>query len=182
MEAETASAGVDLRARVRDIPDYPKPGIVFKDLTTLFLDPAALAHAVDRISEYAGARRTEVVVAAEARGFILGAAVAARVGAGFIPARKPGKLPLETTSAEYELEYGVDALEVHHDALGGGARVLVHDDLLATGGTAGALCELVRGAGAEIAGCAFLVELAFLGGRERLGEVDVHSLISYDRP
>lgn len=180
METETASAGVDLRAHVRDIPDYPKPGIVFKDLTPLFLDPRALAHAVDLIVDYAAEREAELVVAAEARGFILGAAVAARVGAGFIPARKPGKLPLETTSAEYALEYGVDALEVHHDALSGGPRVLVHDDLLATGGTAGALCELVRGAGAEVAGCAFLVELVFLGGRERLGDVDVRSLITYD--
>jgi adenine phosphoribosyltransferase len=180
MEAETASAGVDLRAHIRDIPDYPQPGIVFKDLTPLFLDPDALRHAIDRVADYALARGAEVVVAAEARGFILGAAVAARIGAGFIPARKPGKLPLETTSVEYALEYGVDALEVHHDALGDGARVLVHDDLLATGGTAGALCSLVRGAGARIAGCAFLVELAFLGGRSRLGEVDVCSLIEYD--
>ncbi|CAN5575540.1 adenine phosphoribosyltransferase [soil metagenome] len=180
MVPETASAGVDLRAYVRDIPDFPKPGIVFRDLTPLFLAPEALACAVDRIADYAATREIELVVAAEARGFILGAAVAARVGAGFIPARKPGKLPLETTSAEYALEYGVDALEVHHDALAGGARVLVHDDLLATGGTAGALCELVRGAGAEIAGCAFLVELSFLGGRTGLGQVDVCSLIDYD--
>jgi adenine phosphoribosyltransferase len=119
-------------------------------------------------------------VAAEARGFILGAAVAARVGAGFIPARKPGKLPFETAAAEYALEYGVDALEVHRDALAGGARVLVHDDLLATGGTAGALCELVRRAGAQVAGCAFLIELAFLAGRDRLGDADVRSLITYD--
>ena len=170
----------DLRAHIRDIPDFPKPGIVFKDLTPLFLDGGALARAIDLIAVYAAERETELVVAAEARGFILGAAVAARVGAGFIPARKPGKLPLETTSAEYALEYGVDALEVHHDALAGGARVLVHDDLLATGGTAGALCELVRAAGAQIAGCAFLVELAFLGGREQLGDVDVSSLITYD--
>lgn len=180
MQPPPASAGLDLRSYVRDIPDFPKPGIVFKDLTPLFLDGSALTRAIDLISDYAARRDTELVVAAEARGFILGAAVAARVGAGFIPARKPGKLPLETTSAEYALEYGVDALEVHHDALAGGARVLVHDDLLATGGTAGALCELVRGAGAEIAGCAFLVELSFLSGRDRLGDVDVCSLIAYD--
>ena len=183
MEARPAApADVDLRAFVRDIPDYPKPGIVFKDLTPLFLDQGALAHSIDRLSEYAAELDVELVVAAEARGFILGAAVAARVGAGFIPARKPGKLPLETSSAEYALEYGVDALEVHHDALAGGARVLVHDDLLATGGTAGALCELVRSAGAEVAGCAFLVELDFLGGRERLGDADVCSIIRYERP
>jgi adenine phosphoribosyltransferase len=179
MSPETAP-GLDLRAYVRDIPDFPQPGIVFKDLTPLFLEPRALAHAIELVTDYAAAREVELVVAAEARGFILGAAVAARVGAGFIPARKPGKLPLETASAEYALEYGVDALEVHHDALEGGARVLVHDDLLATGGTAGALCELVRSAGAEIAGCAFLVELAFLGGRQRLADYDVHALLSYD--
>ncbi len=180
MEAETAPADLDLRAYVRDIPDFPRPGIVFKDLTPLFLDASALARVIELTAEYADERKVEVVVAAEARGFILGAAVAARVGAGFIPARKPGKLPLETTAAEYALEYGVDALEVHRDALAGGARVLVHDDLLATGGTAGALCELVRGAGAQVAGCAFLIELAFLAGRERLGDADVHSLITYD--
>jgi adenine phosphoribosyltransferase len=155
---------------------------VFKDLTPLFLDPAALAHAVDLIAEYASACEIDVVVAAEARGFILGGAVATRVGAGFIPARKPGKLPRETASAEYALEYGVDALEVHRDALAGGARVLVHDDLLATGGTAGALCGLVRGAGAEVAGCAFVVELGFLDGRRRLGDVDVHSLMRFEHP
>jgi adenine phosphoribosyltransferase len=182
VEARAPAPAVDLRAFVRDIADYPKPGIVFKDLTPLLLDPAALAHSVDLLADYAAARDIELVVAAEARGFILGAAVAARVGAGFIPARKPGKLPLATSSAEYALEYGVDALEVHHDALAGGARVLVRDDLLATGGTAGALCELVRGAGAEVAACAFVVELSFLGGRERLGGADIHSLIAYDRP
>jgi adenine phosphoribosyltransferase len=120
------------------------------------------------------------VVAAEARGFILGAALARELGAGFVPARKPGKLPHQTVSAQYALEYGIDALEVHADALAGGARVLVHDDLLATGGTAGALCELVGNLGAEIVGCAFLVELSFLGGRQRLAGHEVHSLIDYD--
>ena len=119
-------------------------------------------------------------MAAEARGFILGGAVASRIGAGFVPARKPGKLPRETTSVEYVLEYGVDALEVHADALAGGSRVLVHDDLLATGGTAAACCELVESAGAEVVGCVFVVELAFLGGRARLEGRDVHSLIVYD--
>jgi adenine phosphoribosyltransferase len=121
-----------------------------------------------------------VVVAAEARGFIMGAAVAARVGAGFIPARKPGKLPAATDSVQYALEYGVDALEMHSDALAGGTRVLLHDDLLATGGTAGAVCELVERAGAEVVGCAFLIELAFLGGRERLAPREVHSLVTYE--
>ena len=119
-------------------------------------------------------------MSAEARGFVLGGAVAAAAGAGFILARKPGKLPRETESVEYQLEYGLDALEVHSDAVRGGARVLVHDDLLATGGTAGAVCELVERAGAEVVGCAFLIELAFLGGRERLAGRDVRSLITYE--
>jgi adenine phosphoribosyltransferase len=122
----------------------------------------------------------DYVVAAEARGFVLGGALAERIDAGFIPARKPGKLPAEVASVEYQLEYGVDALEVHSDALAGGARVLVHDDLLATGGTAKALCELVEQAGAEVVGCAFVVELAFLNGRAKLAPHDVHSLVSYD--
>jgi adenine phosphoribosyltransferase len=119
------------------------------------------------------------VVAAEARGFILGAALARELGAGFVPARKPGKLPHDTVSAEYTLEYGIDALEVHADSLGGGVRVLIHDDLLATGGTARALCDLVSGLGAEIAGCAFLIELSFLGGRARLDPFEVHALLEY---
>jgi adenine phosphoribosyltransferase len=168
---------VDLRALIRDVPDFPQPGIVFKDLTPLFLDPAALRHTIGALAERSP--RADVVVAAEARGFILGAAVAARMGAGFIPARKPGKLPRATASVEYALEYGVDALHVHADALAGGARVLVHDDLLATGGTARACCELVEAAGAEVVGCSFIVELAFLGGRERLAGRDVMSLVSY---
>jgi adenine phosphoribosyltransferase len=122
----------------------------------------------------------ECVVAAEARGFVLGGAIAERIGAGFIPARKPGKLPHETASVEYQLEYGVDALEMHRDALAGGTRVLVHDDLLATGGTARALCDLVEGAGAVVAGCAFVVELEFLEGRGRLEPREVHSLVTYE--
>jgi len=139
-----------------------------------------LRHAIDRLADYAAARRVEYVVSAEARGFVLGGAVAAAVGAGFILARKPGKLPRETSTAEYHLEYGVDALEMHADAVRGGARVLVHDDLLATGGTAGALCGLVEQAGGVVAGCAFVIELAFLGGRERLARYDLHSLVTYD--
>ena len=154
-------------ALIRDIPDFPKPGIVFKDITPLLLDRGA-GLAVDALAAWARPRDVDLVVAAEARGFILGAALARELGVGFVPARKPGKLPAETVSAEYILEYGVDALEVHADALRDGARVLVHDDLLATGGTARALAELAESAGAVVAGCAFLVELAFLGGRERL--------------
>ena len=168
---------MDIRSLIEDVPDFPKPGIVFKDLTPLFLDPAALRHTIGELAERAPA--ADVVVAAEARGFVLGGAVASRLGAGFVPARKPGKLPRETTSIEYALEYGVDALEVHSDAFAGGTRVLVHDDLLATGGTAEACCRLVESAGAEVVGCAFVVELAFLGGRARLEGRDVHSLISY---
>jgi adenine phosphoribosyltransferase len=171
---------VDLRDYIADIPDYPREGIVFKDITPLFLDPGALRQTVDELSEYARGLDVEYVVSAEARGFILGGAVAAQVDAGYIPARKPGKLPREVNSVEYVLEYGVDALEVHKDALAGGARVLVHDDLLATGGTARALCDLVEQAGAQVAGCVFIVELAFLAGRERLAPHDVHSLIVYE--
>ena len=173
------TAATDLRPYIRDIPDFPKPGIVFKDITPLLLDAAALDAAVAALAEWARPRAVDYVVAAEARGFILGAALARELGAGFVPARKPGKLPSETLSAEYVLEYGVDALEMHADALADGARVLLHDDLLATGGTARALAELVEGAGARIAGCAFLVELAFLGGRDRLGAYDVHALVAY---
>ena len=171
---------MDLRDYIADIPDFPREGIVFKDITPLFLDPGALRAAIEGLSAYAEPLDVDLVVSAEARGFMLGGAVAARIGAGFIPARKPGKLPRETNSVEYVLEYGVDALEVHKDALAGGARVLVHDDLLATGGTAQALCELVEQAGAVVAGCAFVVELAFLSGRERLAPHDVHSLIVYE--
>jgi adenine phosphoribosyltransferase len=170
----------DLRAHIRDIPDFPKPGIVFKDITPLLLDAGALDAAIAQLADWARPLRVDLVVAAEARGFILGAAVARELGAGFVPARKPGKLPHETVSAEYVLEYGVDALEMHADALADGTRVLLHDDLLATGGTARALAELVEGAGGVIAGCAFLVELAFLGGREKLARYDVHTLVSYD--
>jgi adenine phosphoribosyltransferase len=172
--------GSDLRAHIRDIPDFPKPGIMYKDITPLLLDPRALDAAVRGLAEWARPRGVDYVVAAEARGFILGAALARELGAGFVPARKPGKLPSQTVSAEYILEYGVDALELHADALARSARVLVHDDLLATGGTARALAELVEGTGAEVVGCAFLVELGHLGGRQKLAGYDVQSLVSYD--
>jgi adenine phosphoribosyltransferase len=170
----------DLRSHIRDIPDFPKPGIVFKDITPLLLDARALDAAIAGLAEWARPLEVDLVVAAEARGFILGAAIARELGAGFVPARKPGKLPHETVSAEYVLEYGVDALEMHADALADGARVLLHDDLLATGGTARALAGLIEGAGGRIVGCAFLVELSFLGGRERLAGYDVHALVAYD--
>jgi adenine phosphoribosyltransferase len=168
-----------LEDHIQDIPDFPKPGIVFKDITPVFLDPEALRYAIDELAKYARSLEIDHVVSAEARGFVLGAAVAAAAGAGFILARKPGKLPREVASVEYGLEYGVDALEVHADAVRGGARVLVHDDLLATGGTASACCHLVEQAGGVVAGCAFVIELAFLNGRERLAGYDVRSLVVY---
>jgi adenine phosphoribosyltransferase len=170
----------ELGAHIRDIPDFPKPGIVFKDITPLLLDASALDAAVTELAEWARPLGVDLVAAAEARGFILGGAIARELGVGFVPARKPGKLPHETISAEYILEYGVDALEMHADALADGARVLLHDDLLATGGTARALAELIEGTGAHVVGCGFLVELAFLGGRERLAGYEVHSLLTYD--
>jgi adenine phosphoribosyltransferase len=169
---------VDLRALIRDVPDHPVPGIVFKDMTPLLRDAAALDAAVAALAECAEPLDVEVVVAAEARGFILGGALARALGAGFVPARKPGRLPRETVRAEYALEYGVDALEVHADALA--ARTLVHDDLLATGGTARALCDVVERSGGEVAGCAFVVELSFLSGRERLAPFDVCALVQYE--
>jgi adenine phosphoribosyltransferase len=168
---------VDLRGYIRDIADFPKPGIVFRDITPLMADARALDDAVRQLADIARPLDPEVVVAAEARGFLLGAALARELGAGFVLARKPGKLPYDTERAEYLLEYGSDALEVHTDALGDSSRVLVHDDLLATGGTAKALCELVEQLGGEVVGCAFLIELAFLGGRERLAGYDVHALM-----
>ena len=173
-------SALDLRGYVREIPDFPRPGILFKDITPLLLDATALDAAVAALGRQASSLAVDLVVAAEARGFILGGALAHRLRAGFVPARKPGKLPHTTVSAEYALEYGLDALEVHTDALAGGARVLVHDDLLATGGTARALCDLVTALGGEVVGCTFLVELRSLGGRVRLAPHDVYSLIEYD--
>ncbi len=170
----------ELRSLVRDIPGFPRDGIVFKDITPLLASPEGLRAAVGGLADYARARDVDVVVAAEARGFLLGPPLALELGAGFVLARRPGKLPRATVRAEYLLEYGIDALELHTDAVARGARVLIHDDLLATGGTAEALCELVRQLGGEVVGCAFLIELAFLRGRERLRGLDVHALLRYD--
>jgi adenine phosphoribosyltransferase len=170
----------ELAALVRDIPDFPRPGIVFKDITPVLASPAGLEAAVTGLADLARDRAVDVVVGAEARGFLLGPSLARELGAGFVLARKPGKLPHETVRAEYLLEYGTDALEVHSDAVAHGARVLVHDDLLATGGTAKALCELVEQLGGVVVGCAFLIELAFLPGRERLAGYDVQALVRYD--
>jgi adenine phosphoribosyltransferase len=169
-----------LRSLVRDIPDFPKSGVVFKDLTPLMADATALQAAVDGLAQFARPLQVDYVVAAEARGFLLGPALALRLGAGFVLARKPGKLPYEVVSAEYLLEYGVDHLELHTDALSSGARVLVHDDLLATGGTAAALCDLVQQLGGEVVGCGFLIELDFLGGRAALAGREVHALLHYE--
>jgi adenine phosphoribosyltransferase len=171
---------VNLKQFVREIPDFPRPGIVFKDITPLLLHPPALAEAIDALSAVSEPLDAELVVAAEARGFILGGALANALGAGFVPARKPGKLPHETISASYALEYGLDALEVHADAFAGGARVLVHDDLLATGGTARALCELVERLGGNVVGCVFVIELSFLHGREQLAPRNVRTLVQYE--
>ncbi len=169
-----------LRELVREIPDFPRPGIGFKDITPLLGDAGALAAAVHGLAELARPLEVDCVIAAEARGFLLGPALALELGAGFVLARKPGKLPYETVSAEYELEYGADQLEVHSDAVADGARVLVHDDLLATGGTALALCELVEQLGGVVAGAGFLVELAFLHGSERLAPRQTHALLRYE--
>ena len=168
---------MDLESYIRDIPDFPKEGVIFKDITPLVASPEAFAEAIDRLAEpYMNAGVTRVL-GAEARGFILGGALACRMGAGFIPARKPGKLPWKTTSVEYSLEYGTDSLEMHVDAVGPGDIVLIVDDVLATGGTAGAKADLVKRNGAEVAGFAFLMELDFLHGREKLGDSRVVSLI-----
>jgi len=171
---------VDLRSKIRDVPDFPKPGIVFKDIMPLLADAESLEAAVDDLAEWAAPLDIDYVVGAEARGFILGSALAYKLGSGFVCARKPGKLPYLTVGAKYALEYGFDALEMHVDAVPKGARVLVHDDLLATGGTALALCELVEQLGGEVAGCSFLIELAFLGGRERLAPRAAHALLRYE--
>jgi adenine phosphoribosyltransferase len=164
---------------IRDIHDFPRPGIVFKDIMPLLADPEALRAAVEGLAEFAAPRRPEIVLAGESRGFILGGALAYRLGCGFAAARKPGRLPWRTISVEYALEYGLDVLEIHEDAIKPGTRVLVHDDLLATGGTAEAKIKLVEQLGGVVVGAAFLIELAFLGGRARLGNKEVFSLVQY---
>jgi adenine phosphoribosyltransferase len=169
-----------LASYIRSVPDFPKPGIMFFDITPLIADPTGLGLAIDALVDVARDLKPDVIIGPEARGFLLGPAMARDLGAGFVLARKPGNLPHDTVSADYSLEYGADALELHADAVGPGSRVLVHDDLLATGGTARALCKLVEQLGGEVVGCAFLIELSFLGGREALAPHAVHSLIDYD--
>ena len=170
---------MNLADKIRDVPDFPEPGIVFKDIMPLLADPATLQETVDKLAEWIEPRRPDLIIGAEARGFILGAALAYKLGCGFVAARRPGKLPWKTVSATYALEYGENALELHADAISEGARVLVHDDLLATGGTAAAICDLVEQLGGEIVGLAFVIELLFLEGRKQLERHDVHSLITY---
>ncbi|MGI9100430.1 MAG: adenine phosphoribosyltransferase [Solirubrobacteraceae bacterium] len=174
------STDAQLERWIRSVPDFPKRGIVFRDITPLLASADGLDAAVRSLAEATRDLRPEVVIGPEARGFLLGPAVARELGAGFVLARKPGSLPHDTVSADYSLEYGADSLELHADAFAPGARVLVHDDLLATGGTASALCALVRQLGGEVVGCGFLIELAFLGGRERLAPHEVRALIRYD--
>lgn len=170
---------MDLRRYIRDIPDFPKPGILFKDITPLLADGAALRWTIDQLGErYRGT--VDMVLGIESRGFIIGSALAYALGVGIAIVRKPGKLPAQTFSAQYELEYGTDILEIHRDAFGEKQRVLIVDDLLATGGTATAAIRLVEHLGGEIVECAFIIELGFLKGRERLAPRPVHSLIRYD--
>jgi adenine phosphoribosyltransferase len=168
-----------LKALVRDVPDFPKPGIVFKDITTLLKDRVAFRRTMDLLTVLCNDLAVDKVLAIESRGFIFGSVLADRLGAGFVPARKPGKLPAKTRKCSYALEYGSDNLEVHEDALGKGDRVLIVDDVIATGGTAAAAGQLVRDCGAEVAAWAFLVELLFLDGRKKLDGGEVRSLITY---
>ena len=170
---------IDLKAKIRDVPDFPKPGVVFKDIMPLLSDAEALRDAVDRIAGWAEPRAPDIVLGAEARGYITGGALACRLGCGFVPARKPGKLPWRTVAVKYALEYGYDQLEVHADSIRAGQRVLVHDDVLATGGTAKATVELVEQLGGIVVGLPFIIELTFLNGRDRLEGHDVFSLIEY---
>ena len=176
---DAADPEAELRKYIRDIPDFPKPGILFRDLTPLLADPAALKLAIQAIAEPFLELQIDYVVGTEARGFIFGAPVATTLGVGFVPARKPGKLPAETFSASYQLEYGTDHIEMHVDVLSANDRVLVVDDLIATGGTARATMDLVRQAGATVAGCAFLIELSFLEGRKALDIEPFHAVIRY---
>jgi len=175
----TARSTDDLRAKIREVPDFPKPGILFYDITTLLREADAFREVIDRMAEAVKGERIDLVVGMESRGFIFAAPLADRLGAGFVPVRKLGKLPADTIEVEYDLEYGTATLEIHRDAISPGQRVLVVDDLLATGGTVLGTIELVRRLGGEIAGLSFMVELTSLGGRDKLGEFAIHTLIAY---
>lgn len=170
----------ELRSLVRNVVDFPKPGIVFRDITTVIRDPQALRSTVRLMADPFRNADVALVAGIESRGFIFGAAMAIELGVGFVPIRKPGKLPADTTSESYQLEYGTDAIEIHTDAIEPGQRVLMVDDLLATGGTMAAACRLVERLGGQIVGISFLIELEFLGGRKKLGDYPINSIISYD--
>jgi adenine phosphoribosyltransferase len=170
---------IDLATKVRDVPDFPTPGILFKDIMPLVADPAAFREAIDRLAEWAGPRAPDIILGAEARGFIFGGALAYALGCGFVPARKPGKLPWETVEATYALEYGNDTLQIHSDSILRGQRVIVLDDVLATGGTARAKIDLVEQLDGIVVGALFVIELTFLGGRAKLAGHDTHALIAY---
>ncbi|MEG4338486.1 adenine phosphoribosyltransferase [Microcoleus sp. D3_18_C2] len=170
---------MDLKSLIRDIPDFPKPGILFRDITTLLRDPQGLRYTIDSLAEKCSAMSVDYVVGMESRGFIFGAPLAYKMGIGFIPVRKPGKLPGAVHFAEYELEYGVDRLEMHQDAMTAGSRVLIVDDLIATGGTAAATAKLLEQAGCELVGFAFIIELQALGGRQKLPDVPIVTLVEY---
>jgi adenine phosphoribosyltransferase len=170
---------MDLAKMIRDVPDFPKEGIIFKDITTLIKDPAAFKEAVDILADHYAGREIDLVVAVEARGYIFGAPVAYKLGAGFVPVRKVGKLPAETVREEYELEYGTDSVEMHEDAIKAGQKVLIVDDLIATGGSAAATAALVEQLGGQVVGIAFLIELVFLKGVEKLKEYEVFTVIRY---
>ena len=171
----------DLKGLIREIPDFPKPGILFYDITTVLKDPVGLHRAVDALADHYVGRTIDAVVGIEARGFIFAPMVAYRLNAGFVPVRKPKKLPAEVRRASYDLEYGKDELEVHSDAIHAGQQILIIDDLLATGGTARAVAGLVEALGGHIAGLGFLVELEFLRGRDKLSGYEVHSVVKYDK-
>ena len=175
----TVSSVDDLRALIREVPDFPKPGIRFYDITTLLKNADAFREVIDRMAEQVATTQVDLVVGMESRGFIFSAPLAYKIGAGFVPVRKLGKLPAETIEVEYELEYGTATLEIHADAIEKGQRVLIVDDLLATGGTVMGTIELVRRLGGEIAGLSFMVELSGLHGREKLGEFEIHTIFSY---
>jgi adenine phosphoribosyltransferase len=168
-----------LRQIIRDIPDFPKPGIIFKDITTLLAEPETFKRSIDLLAERYRGKGIDKVIGIESRGFIFGPAVAYLIGAGFVPVRKPGKLPAETIEIEYQLEYGTDKLEIHKDALKPGEKVLIIDDLIATGGTAVAVAELVKKLGAELVEMAFLIELTFLEPRKKLGNLPVFTIIQF---
>jgi adenine phosphoribosyltransferase len=172
-------AAIDLKTLVREVPDFPEPGVGFKDISPLLLDAGALQQAIGDLADWTRERQADLVLGAEARGFWLGAAVAVEAGCGFVAARRPGKLPPETVSASYALEYGQNSLEVAADAIAHGARVVIHDDVLATGGTVEAIAGLVEQLGGTVVGVNFVIELSFLGGRSRLEKYDLFSLITY---